>query len=125
MPRSICALLALVGCEARGDGRKMNWKWMIAAVLGLVIGLLVAPFEHKTVSASAAPVNAHFQMQDATVDEPNGEGQDAPRREVFLLDTESGRVWKFQGLAYGKDKDGITKIFSEPKFFSVVVESGK
>ena len=104
----------------------MNWKWMAAAMLGLAIGLLVAPFEHRTVLASVAPANAHFQMQDATVDEPNGEGQDAPRHEVFLLDTESGKVWKFQGLAWGRDKDGTTKVFAAPEFNSVpVVESGK
>jgi hypothetical protein len=41
------------------------------------------------------------------------------------LDTETGKVWKFQGLAWGKDKDGATKVFSEPKFFPVSVESGK
>lgn len=103
----------------------MNWKWTAAAAFGLVVGILVAPFEHKTVLASVAPINPHFQMQDATVDEPNGEGQDAPRREVFLLDTESGRVWKFQGLAYGRDKDGAMKVFSTPSFVNIAVESSK
>ena len=103
----------------------MNWKWMVAAILGLAIGLSVAPFEHKAVLASVAPLNAHFQMQDATVEEPNGEGQDVPRHEVFLLDTESGKVWKFQGLAWGKDRDGTTKVFSPPAFVSIAVESPK
>lgn len=98
---------------------------MVAAIFGLVLGLLIAPFEHKTVLASIAPANAHFQMQSATVDEPNGEGQDVPRHEVFLMDTESGKVWKFQGLAWGKDKDGTAKVFSPPVFTSIAVESGK
>ncbi len=103
----------------------MNWKFMIAGVFGLLAGLSIAPFEHRAVIASVAPTNAHFQMQDATVDEPNGQGQDAPTREVFLLDTESGKVWKFQGLVWGKDKDGTTKVFSEPRFIAIGVEAPK
>jgi len=103
----------------------MNWKWTAAAVLGLAIGLSVAPFEHNTVSASVAPTNAHFQMQSATVDEPNGEGQDVPTHEVFLLDTESGKVWKFQGLVWSHDKDGSVKTIREPTFLTVAVESIK
>ena len=104
----------------------MNWKLMAVAMLGLAIGLLAAPFEHRTVLASVAPTNAHFQMQDATVDEPNGEGQDTPRHEVFLLDTESGKVWKFQGLAWGQNKDGTARVFAPPEFIDVaVVEPGK
>jgi hypothetical protein len=104
---------------------KMNWKFMTAVTLGLLLGLLVAPFEHKAVSASAAPANAHFQMQDATVDESNGQGQDVPTHEVFLLDTQSGQVWKFQGLFWGRDKDGATKVFRQPTFLTVTVESPK
>ncbi len=103
----------------------MNWKWIAAMVLGLAIGLSVGHFGHSTVLASVAPANAHFQMQDATVDESNGEGQDAPRHEVFLLDTESGKVWKFQGLAWGRDKDGTVKMFAPPTFTSIAVESPK
>lgn len=103
----------------------MNWKAIIAAVVGFGLGLSIAPFAHRTVSASVAPANAHFQIQDATVDESNGEGQDVPAHEVFLLDTESGKVWKFQGLEWGKDKDGAAKLFREPIFLTVAVESGK
>ncbi len=103
----------------------MNWKWMVAVMFGLALGIVIAPFEHKTVLASAVPVNAHFQMQDATVDEPNGLGQDTPVHEVFLLDTESGSVWKFQGIVWVHDKDGQDKMFSEPKFIRIAVEPKK
>ena len=103
----------------------MNWKWMVAAMLGLAIGLLVAPFEHRTVLASTVPANAHFQMQDAMVDEPNGTGQDVPTHEVFLLNTDSGKVWKFQALVWNPNKDGSVKVIRDPIFLTVAVESGK
>jgi hypothetical protein len=103
----------------------MNWKFMVAAISGLLAGLSIAPFEQRVVIASAAPTNTHFQMQDATVDESNGEGQNVPTHEVFLLDTESGKVWRFQGLVWSRDKDGSAKMIVEPKFFSVAVEPPK
>ncbi len=61
----------------------MNWKWMVSAAAGTLAGMLFAPFAHKTVSAAVAPVSAHFQIQDATVDEPNGQGQKSPRTKSF------------------------------------------
>jgi hypothetical protein len=103
----------------------MNWKWVAAAIVGLAVGLSIAPFERKTVFASTALADSHFQMQTATVDESDGAGGVTPVHEVFLLDTESGKVWKFQGLVWTHDKDGPSKLLSEPKFFSVAVESGK
>src|ERR1039458_2757098 len=99
----------------------MNWKWMVPAVAGTLAGMLLAPFAHKTVSASVAPVNAHFQIQDATVDESNGQGQDVPAHEVFLLDTESGSVWNFQGLVWAHGPDGKTQLLAEPAFHKVPV----
>lgn len=103
----------------------MNWKLLVASVFGLLAGLSIAPFEHRTVVASTAPTNAHFQMQDAIAEESNGEGQDVPTHEVFLLDTESGNVWKFQGMVWNRDKDGHSKIFTEPTFISIPVQAHK
>jgi hypothetical protein len=103
----------------------MNWKFMVVGIFGLLAGLSIAPFEHRAVIASAAPIDAHFQILDATADEPNGQGEDVPTHEVFLLDTQSGKVWKFQGLVWGKDKDGTTKVFSEPRFIAVGVDAPK
>jgi hypothetical protein len=99
----------------------MNWKWMVPAVAGTFAGMLFAPFAQKTVSASVAPVSAHFQIQDATVDEPNGQGQNVPAHEVFLLDTESGTVWQFQGLVWARGANGNDTILAEPSFHKVPV----
>jgi hypothetical protein len=103
----------------------MNWKWMVAGVIGVLLGLSIAPLQRRSVLASVAPTGAHFQMHDAMVDESNGEGQNIPTHEIFLLDTESGKVWKFQGMVWSKDKNGPGKIFREPTFVTVAVESGK
>jgi hypothetical protein len=103
----------------------MNWKLAVVAILSLAVGLSIAPFEHRTVLASTVPADAHFQIQSATVDEPNSEGQEVITHEVFLLDTDSGKVWKFQGLVWTHDKDGVEKVISSPIFLPVGVESWK
>ena len=100
-------------------------KLILAAVAGLAAGVSIAPFEHKTVLASTTRANAHFQMLEATVDESNAEGQDIPSHEVFLLDTEGGTVWRFQGLQIGRDKDGTTGILAEPVFLPITVQQPK
>ncbi len=107
----------------RGESR-MNWKWIIAVALGMALGLTIAPFESRTVSASTAPVNAHFQIQDATVNEPGANGEELVIHEVFLLDTEGGRVWKFKPLQIAHQADGSTQAFPE-EFVSVPVEAAK
>lgn len=102
----------------------MNWKWIIIAAFGMALGLSIAPFENRTVSASIAPVNAHYQIQDATVNEPGANGEELVIHEVFLLDTEGGRVWKFKPLLLTHQPDGST--LAEPEeFVSVPVEAGK
>lgn len=103
----------------------MNWKWVIAGVFGVLLGLSIAPFEHKTILASAPPANAHFQMQDATVDESNGEGQVVLVHDVFLLDTESGNVWMYQSAHWRVKEDGSGKVLQGPVFSSIPVLSSK
>ena len=103
----------------------MNWKWIIAAMFGLAIGLSVAPFEHQTVAASVVSANTHFQMQPATVDEAAAQAGTVPVHELFLLDTETGAVWQFQPLAIAFDKGRNETMFVAPKFSRVTVESNK
>jgi hypothetical protein len=103
----------------------MNWKWGVAVALGLLLGLSLTLFQRKTVMASPVPVSTHFELQPATVEESNGQGQRVPVHEVFLLDTESGKVWQFQAAAtvFDQSKGQATPI--GPKFSSVPVESGQ
>jgi hypothetical protein len=101
----------------------VKFNYLAVGTCCLVVGLLVSPFERKTIFA--APETSHFQLHDATVDESDGGTGTISTHEVFLLNTESGEVWKFQGLQWGKDKDGAGRIFSEPRFFPVPVSVAK
>lgn len=103
----------------------MNWKWVIVGALGVFLGLLIAPFEHKTVLASPAPVSAHFEIQSATVDESNHEGGTIPVHEVFMLNTETGEVWQFQGPVTAFNQAKGESAFIPPKFSRIAVESAK
>lgn len=103
----------------------MNWKLVMAGIFGVLLGLSIAPVEHRTVLASATPASPHFQMQAAMVDESNGQGQRVPVHEIFLLDTESGEVWQFQGATMVFDQSKGEAIPVEPRFFRIPVESAK
>jgi len=76
----------------------------------------------KTVMAASPDLSGgHFQLQAAIVDEPTGDGTVAPVHEVFLIDTETGKVWKYQPLQWGKNKDGSGRVFAEPFFDPIQV----
>jgi hypothetical protein len=101
----------------------MNWKWMMAGVLGVLLGLSISPFEKRIVMASTPPANARFQIEGVTDEQPDLAGQTITRttyHTVFLLDTESGHVWRFERLVGSTDKNGSTM-----GFVSVPVESAK
>jgi hypothetical protein len=103
----------------------MNWKWMIVGSFGILLGLSIAPLDHRAVSASTTPASIHFQMQPATVDESNGQGQRVPVHELFLLNTESGEIWQFQGATMVLDQNKGEAIPIGPKFSRVPVESSR
>jgi len=103
----------------------MNWKWVISGVLGIFVGLSIAPFAHRSVLASSAPVSTHFQIEAATADESNGQGQRVPVHEAFLLDTESGKVWQFSGASTIFDRKKGEAIPVGPSFIRFPVESIK
>jgi len=73
-------------------------------------------------AASPDLANGHFQMLAAVVDELNGEGNSIPTHEVFLLDTDTGRVWKFQGTVWtSSNQNGKGKILMPEMFVSIPV----
>jgi hypothetical protein len=101
----------------------MNRKWIVAAALGIVLGIAVAPFTHRAVLA--APASGHLQIEAVTVDESNGNGGRTPTHEVFRVDSDTGRVWQFQGPATVFDKTKGEAQFLGQKFAPVAVESIK
>jgi hypothetical protein len=81
--------------------------------------------DNAVLAASPDPANGHFQLQAVIVDEPNGEGVVAPVHEVFLVDTDTGKVWKYQPLQWAKNKDGSSRILNPDFFVPVQVGSSQ
>jgi|ERR1700733_3628312 len=97
---------------------------------GIRLTLLFAMFsflifmhgDKAVLAASPDLANGHFQMMAAVVDELNGEGNSIPTHEVFLLDTDAGKVWKFQGTVWtGSNQNGKSKIIYPEMFVSIPV----
>ena len=84
--------------------------------------LAFMPGDSPVLAASPDLASGHFQMMAAVVDELNGEGTSIPTHEVFLLDTNTGKVWKFQGTVWtSSNQNGKGKIFMPEMFVSIPV----
>jgi hypothetical protein len=79
------------------------------------------PGDRSVLAASPDLASGHFQMMAAVVDELNGEGNSIPTHEVFLLDTDTGKVWKFQGTVWSSNQNGKGKIYMPEMFVSIPV----
>lgn len=102
---------------------KLDWRLTLAAVVGLSVGLSFSLLGHRKVLAAATPTTAHFQLLTAVVDEqPSGSDRLVPYNRVFLLDSESGTVWKYQGGLAITVSDG-SKQYVPASFAPVTVES--
>lgn len=108
----------------------MNWRLIIVAAIGLLLGMALSPFEHGKVSAAVtAPSGAHFQLLSATVDEaaanqngtgfPFGQtGRMFPYHELFLLDTQNGKVWEYASGTTVTEANG-SKVYSPSTFVPI------
>jgi hypothetical protein len=99
----------------------MNWKAII--ITAILAGLAGSLYTHNPVHASTEPVR--FQIQPAIADEANSLGEAVPYHEVFMIDTESGKVWQFQPAVYQKNPDGSPKLFLPSSFVPVTVAQAK
>jgi len=104
---------------------KVNWELVLVGIVGVLVGIAIAPFEQKAARASASQFGGNFQIQAATVDEYTGSGQRTPVHEVFLLNTGTGEVWQFRGamMGYNQEKGEASQIPAQ--FSRVAVESSK
>jgi hypothetical protein len=76
----------------------------------------VAPRLGGTVQAAPPATGTRYQLQGVMVDESDGRGGTQPIHEAFLVDTEAGRVWSFQGLEWHERADGKSDIMALPTF---------
>ncbi len=102
----------------------MNWRLILAVTIGLLLGLAFSPIGHrKVVLAAATPSTTHFQLLTSVVDEqPSGSDRLVPYNRVFLLDSESGVVWKYQSGMTVTATNG-TKQYVPSSFVPITVES--
>lgn len=81
--------------------------------------------DRAVLAASPDLTSGHFQLMAAVVDELNGEGNSIPTHEVFLLDTDTGRVWKFQGTVWTSNSSGKSKVLMPEMFVSIPINQPK
>jgi outer membrane protein assembly factor BamB len=75
----------------------------------------------KTVfAASPDLIHGNFQLQSVVVDDGKGN----PVHKLFLLDTETGKVWRYQPVVVNANADGtVTTLFPESFVPVSVVQS--
>jgi len=89
----------------------------------LLVALFVAPITTLPVAIAAAqqrptqpaaplPANTgRYQLLSLTVDEQNGKKDEMlPAHELFLLDTQTGKLWKYQPMVQLKDGSVIPEM---------------
>jgi hypothetical protein len=96
----------------------MNWPLMVATT-GLL--LTIAPAQKKVIAATALPSNQRFQLFSAQVEYRQDNGTDLPEHEVFLLDSQTGRVWRYQSNATMETQPGKNQDIPE-HFLSVDID---
>ena len=87
----------------------MTKGWAVSAIASVML-ISLAPAQH---SQSAPPLGSvgRWQLQAVTVDEQTGShGPFLPAHEVFLLDSETGRLWKFQPNTILNDGSAVPEM---------------
>ena len=73
------------------------------------------PGDRAVLAASPDLANGHFQLQAVVVD--NAEG--TPLHRLFLLDTDTGRVWRYQPVFINANGDGTASTIAPEGFVLV------
>ncbi|SRR6266852_9611023 len=97
----------------------MKNKWIAVAVLVAV--LVVAAFA-QTAQRSSIASSQRYQLLSAQVEEQTVDGTDVPAHVVFLLDTQSGKVFRYQDARLLKGKEGEKPMAIHEKFYPVEIE---
>ena len=80
----------------------------VSSLIIMLLPGLAAVGQQSTPTASRSGLSqARFQLMSAEVDAGVGMGGDVTH-EVFLIDTQTGKVWRFQPAGMSKEKQGNT-----------------
>jgi outer membrane protein assembly factor BamB len=77
----------------------------------------------KVKASSPDPINGHFQLQSVIVDQPVAAGGTVAAHDLFLVDTDTGRVWRYQPVNITRNSDGTFKGTIPDAFIPVPVPS--
>ncbi len=80
----------------------------------LAIAIFSAQSQHVPSANPIPDTIGRYQMTATTLD--NGE------KTVFLLDTATGKVWKYQNGFTSTETGGTTPVFNPPRFISIPVD---
>jgi hypothetical protein len=90
---------------------------VVSALAVIVVGLVYA----QTRPEKPSPVTSRYQLVPATASYEGKDGRQAEGPAVFLLDTESGRVWTYEfGRIEKKAADGSVIQYGFPPYFEEI-----
>lgn len=87
---------------------------MKVAGFACILSLICLSVQSQQPRSDEPTHQGRFQVIPAVVDAGAGQGE-GTTHELFLIDTQSGRVWRFQAEGTGKDSTG--KIIEVPEGF--------
>jgi hypothetical protein len=79
------------------------------------------PGDKTVLAASPDLANGHFQLQAVIVDDSTN----TPVHRLFLVDTDTGKVWRYQPVFTQADANGAPKVIAAESFVPVPVVQSK
>lgn len=97
----------------------MNRKTIVLAAL--VCGLLVTILVAQQSSQKPSGTVQRYQLIAAQVEDVNNEGSDVTRNAIFLVDTSTGGVWRYEPTELTKTPNGKGQLLFD-RFYPVKID---
>jgi hypothetical protein len=92
---------------------QMNRKWIWVAVCAVSLISMAPAQQHSALSSSTSAAGGRFQIVSLEADEPTPNSGSVVYHEVFLLDTQTGKLWHYSPAVSHKTEDGKVFFFPE------------
>lgn len=92
-----------------------RWPFVV-----LILGIATIAYAQTRPTPNAAPVPGRYQLVTSTVQYETKSGGVADEQHLFLIDSETGRVWSYQHQWWPRNKDGKTVGLPFPSYFNPV-----
>ncbi len=97
----------------------MNRK--IAVLVVLLSGLLVTILVAQQSSTKTSGTAQRYQLVPALIEDEGNEGGDVTRHAVFLVDTNTGGVWRYEPLGINKTPGAKNQLLLD-RFYPVKID---